>query len=76
MGGIVANNTYPVEFLLENIEIQNNVISAAAAQAGLAPEPARTALVSALGLLDKHADPEALTALKAVSGTLKFRLLH
>lgn len=30
VGGIVANNTYPVEFLLENIEIQNNVISAAA----------------------------------------------
>ena len=41
------------------------VISAAAAQAGLAPEPARTALVSALGLLDKHADPEALTAFYA-----------
>ncbi len=30
VGGIVANNTYPVEFLLENIEIQNNIISAAA----------------------------------------------
>ena len=30
VGGIVANNTRPVEFLLENIEIQNNVISAAA----------------------------------------------
>ena len=41
------------------------VMSAAAAQAGLAPEPARTALISALGLLDKHADPEALTAFYA-----------
>lgn len=30
VGGIVANNTYPVEFLLENVEIQNNLISAAA----------------------------------------------
>ena len=30
VGGIVANRTYPAEFLLENLEIQNNVISAAA----------------------------------------------
>ncbi|MDB5037085.1 MAG: fcl, partial [Bacteriovoracaceae bacterium] len=29
-GGIGANSTYPVEFLLENLRIQNNVISAAA----------------------------------------------
>jgi GDP-L-fucose synthase len=29
VGGIHANNTYPVEFLLENLEIQNNVIAAA-----------------------------------------------
>jgi len=27
VGGIVANNTYPVEFLLENLQIQNNLIS-------------------------------------------------
>ncbi len=26
VGGIVANNSYPVEFLLENLKIQNNVI--------------------------------------------------
>ncbi len=26
VGGIIANNTYPVEFLLENIKIQNNLI--------------------------------------------------
>lgn len=30
VGGIGANSTYPVEFLLENLRIQNNVISAAA----------------------------------------------
>ena len=24
VGGIVANNTYPVEFMLENLKIQNN----------------------------------------------------
>jgi GDP-L-fucose synthase len=30
VGGIAANNTYPVEFLIENIAIQNNLISAAA----------------------------------------------
>lgn len=30
VGGIHANNTYPVEFLLENLKIQNNVIEAAA----------------------------------------------
>jgi GDP-L-fucose synthase len=30
VGGIGANSTYPVEFLLENLQIQNNVISAAA----------------------------------------------
>jgi GDP-L-fucose synthase len=30
VGGIGANTEYPVEFLLENLEIQNNVISAAA----------------------------------------------
>ncbi len=29
VGGIKANNDYPVEFLLENLAIQNNVISAA-----------------------------------------------
>ncbi len=30
VGGIGANSTYPVEFLLENLRIQNNVIAAAA----------------------------------------------
>ena len=29
VGGIMANNTQPVEFLVENIEIQNNVLTAA-----------------------------------------------
>lgn len=29
VGGIKANETYPVEFLLENLEIQNNLISCA-----------------------------------------------
>jgi GDP-L-fucose synthase len=29
VGGIYANNTYPVEFMLENLKIQNNVIEAA-----------------------------------------------
>jgi GDP-L-fucose synthase len=29
VGGIKANNDYPVEFLLENLQIQNNVIRAA-----------------------------------------------
>ena len=29
VGGIYANNTYPVEFLLENTKIQNNIIHAA-----------------------------------------------
>src|SRR5712675_1822291 len=29
VGGIKANNDYPVEFLLENLRIQNNVIAAA-----------------------------------------------
>ena len=26
VGGIYANNSYPVDFLLENLKIQNNVI--------------------------------------------------
>ena len=26
VGGIVGNNTYPVEFMLENLKIQNNII--------------------------------------------------
>lgn len=30
VGGIGANSTYPVEFLLENLQIQNNIIPAAA----------------------------------------------
>ncbi len=30
VGGIKANNDYPVEFLLQNLKIQNNVIEAAA----------------------------------------------
>src|SRR6266571_5596419 len=29
VGGIKANNDYPVEFLLENLRVQNNVIAAA-----------------------------------------------
>ena len=29
VGGIVANNSYPVEFLQDNLAIQNNIISAA-----------------------------------------------
>ncbi|HYA85558.1 MAG TPA: GDP-L-fucose synthase [Nitrospirota bacterium] len=29
VGGIYANNTYPVEFLLDNLKIQNNVLEAA-----------------------------------------------
>ena len=29
VGGIIANQTYPVEFLLENLEIQNNLIRGA-----------------------------------------------
>ncbi len=29
VGGIVANNTYPADFLLENLKIQNNVIESA-----------------------------------------------
>ena len=29
MGGIYANNKYPVDFLLENLKIQNNIIEAA-----------------------------------------------
>ncbi|PID55921.1 GDP-fucose synthetase [candidate division KSB3 bacterium] len=29
VGGIVANNTYPAEFIFSNLEIQNNVIHAA-----------------------------------------------
>ena len=28
VGGILANNNYPVEFLLENLKVQNNVIEA------------------------------------------------
>lgn len=28
VGGIYANNTYPVEFLLENLKIQNNILEA------------------------------------------------
>ena len=28
VGGIKANNDFPVEFLLDNLQIQNNVISA------------------------------------------------
>jgi GDP-L-fucose synthase len=26
VGGIMANNTYPAEFIYDNIQIQNNVI--------------------------------------------------
>lgn len=40
----------------------DDVISGAADTAALSPEQARTALVSALGLLDKHAETEALAA--------------
>ena len=29
VGGIGANSNYPVEFLLENLKIQNNVIESA-----------------------------------------------
>ncbi|WGM48950.1 hypothetical protein KOAAANKH_03865 [Brevundimonas sp. NIBR10] len=47
----------------------DDLISAAADKAGLTPEQARAALVSALGLLEKHAEPEAMAAVyAAVSG--------
>lgn len=42
-----------------------DVISGAARTADLSPKQARTALVSALGLLEKHAEPDALAALYA-----------
>ena len=29
VGGVAANNAYPVEFLIENLEIQNNLMRAA-----------------------------------------------
>ena len=29
VGGIIANNTYPFEFLIENLKIQNNIIETA-----------------------------------------------
>lgn len=32
VGGILANNTYPVDFLSDNVRIQTNVLDAAAAQ--------------------------------------------
>ncbi|WP_395652255.1 hypothetical protein [Brevundimonas sp.] len=47
----------------------DDLISAAADKAGLTPEQGRAALVAALGLLDKHAEPEAMAAVyAAVSG--------
>jgi GDP-L-fucose synthase len=64
VGGIKANNDYPVEFLLDNLRIQNNVLCSAF-QSGvrkllflgssciypkLAPQPIReTALLTGLG---------------------------
>ena len=54
--------------MTQNIAI-DDVISAAAARAELTPEQGRTALVSALGLLEKHAEPQALVGLyEAVTG--------
>lgn len=41
------------------------VIAGAASKAGLTPEQAHIALTSALGLLDKHAEPEALAGVYA-----------
>jgi hypothetical protein len=52
--------------MTRNIAIED-VISAAAAQAGLTSGQARTALVSALGLLEKHAEPEALAGFYAAA---------
>jgi GDP-L-fucose synthase len=73
VGGIVANSTYPVEFLVENLDIQNNLISAAH-RAGVrkllflgssciypkfAPQPIREdALLT--GLLEPTNEPYAL----------------
>ena len=46
-----------------------DVIAGAAARAGLGPEAARAALTGALGLLEKHAEPQAREALyTAVAG--------
>ena len=33
VGGILANNSYPADFLLDNLKIQNNVIETACAVA-------------------------------------------
>lgn len=54
--------------MTQNIAI-DDVISAAAARAELTPDQGRIALVSALGLLEKHAEPQALVGLyEAVTG--------
>ena len=54
--------------MTQNIAI-DDVISAAATRAELTPEQGRTALVSALGLLEKHAEPQAVVGrYEAVTG--------
>ena len=54
--------------MTQNIAI-DDVISAAASKADLTPDQGRTALVSALGLPEKHAEPQALVGLyEAVTG--------
>ena len=42
VGGIKANNDYPVEFLLENLRIQNNVIRSASQSCSFSEAPAFT----------------------------------
>ena len=51
VGGIVANNTYPVEFLYENLNIQNSVL-AAAHEANVA----RLLFLGSSCIYPKHAD--------------------
>lgn len=50
--------------MTQNIAL-DDIISGAARTADLTPEQARIALIAALGLLDKHAEPEALAGFYA-----------
>jgi GDP-L-fucose synthase len=79
VGGIKANNDYPVEFLLENLQIQNNVIQAAYEKRArkllflgssciypkFAPQPiAETALLS--GPLEPTNEPYAIAKIAGI----------
>lgn len=89
VGGILANNTFPVDFMLENLQIQNNVLAASHRQGvrkllflgssciypKLAPQPMREDYLLT-GALEPTNEPYALAKIAGIKLAQAYRRQH